>query len=143
MKKIFTILIVVLIITTGCKNKYGNSVRELESTIYKTYNHEELEIDDGFNTIKTIFTDKDTFYHASLLTLEYGVENTEELERTAKEETNSYDVLYLRFSMRTGDVEYEAMKSNHVYHYETYLVKSYEGDIWHVYKMDGINELNN
>lgn len=141
MKKIFTILIT-LIILTGCGNKYGNSVRELESTIYKTYNHEEMVIDDGFNTIKKIFTDKDTFYHASLLTLEYGFDNTEELEKKIKEETNSFDVLYIKFSMRTGDVAYEAMESNHVYHYEAYLVKSYKDDSWHVYKMDGISELN-
>ena len=44
--------------------------------------------------------------------------------------------------MKTGDVAYEAMKSNHIYYYETYLIKSYKNDIWHVYKMDGRNELN-
>lgn len=142
MKKTFTILIT-LVFLCGCTNKYGNSIRELETTIYKKYNHEELVIDEGFNTIKSVFTDKDTFYHASLLTLEYGVDNTEELEKKVKEETNSYDVLYLRFSMRTGNVLYEAMQSNHVYHYETYLVKSYKDDIWHIYRMDGIAELNN
>lgn len=137
MKKILTILITIIFLS-GCTNENGNSVRELESTIYKTYNHEEMEIDEGFNTIKTIFTDKDTFYHSSLLTLEYGDYSTEEKESLIKEETNSYDVLYIKFSFRTGDVAYEAMESNHIYNYETYLIKSYENDIWHVYRMEGI-----
>lgn len=141
MKKILTILIT-LIFLVGCGNKYGNSIRELESTVYKTNGHDEMIIEEGFDTIKKIFTDKDTFYHSSLLTLEYGETETEEKESTVKEETNSYDVLYIKFSMKTGDVAYEAMESNHVYHYETYLIKSYKDDIWHVYKMEGINELN-
>lgn len=139
MKKLFTILITIIFLS-GCTNKYGNSIRELESTIYKKCNHEEMIIDEGFNTIKTIFTDKDTFYHSSLLTLEYGIDGTEEKEKHIKEETNSYDVLYIKFSMRTGDVAYEAMKSNYIYNYEVYLIKSYKDDIWHVYKMDGIEQ---
>ena len=136
------ILIMVVLILTGCKLENGNSVSKLETTIFKTFSHEEIVIEEGFNAIKSVFTDKDVFYHASLLTMEYGVEGTSELEEKIKSETNSYDVLYITFSMKTGDVAYEAMKSNHIYYYETYLIKSYKNDIWHVYKMDGRNELN-
>lgn len=139
MKKIMLVLASILVLT-ACKAANGNSISKLETTVYKNNNHDEMIIDDGFNTIKTIFTDKDTFYHASLLTMEYGTENSEVLEENVKNETNSYDVLYIKFSFQTGDVEYEAMIKNHIYNYETYLVKSYKDDIWHVYKMEGIPE---
>lgn len=139
MKKIVLIALV-LVLLTACKSTNGNSISKLETTIYKTCSHDELVIEDGFNYIKKVFTDKDTFYHASLLTIEYGSDETKELEDKIKEETNSYEVLYFKFSFKTGDVAYQAMQSNHVYNYETYLIKSYKDDIWHIYKMDGVLE---
>lgn len=139
MKKVL-LVIMTLLFLTACTRANGNSISKLETTVYKNNTHDELTIDDGFNTIKKIFTDKDTFFHASLLTMEYGVEGSDELEEQVKTETNSYDVLYIKFTFQTGDVEYEAMKKNHVYNYETYLIKSYKDDIWHVYKMEGIPE---
>ena len=138
MKKV-AIIFTVLILLTGCKYPNGNSVSKLETTIYKTNNHDEIVIEDGFSYIKDIFTDKDTFYHADLLTMEYGLDSTKELEENIKIETNSYDVLYITFSFKTGNVEYETMKSNNIYTYETYLIKSYKDDIWHIYKMEAIN----
>lgn len=139
MKKIVLIALV-LVLLTACKSTNGNSISKLETTIYKTCSHDELVIEDGFDYIKKVFTDKDTFYHASLLTIEYGADETKELEDKIKEETNSYEVLYFKFSFKTGDVAYQAMQSNHVYNYETYLIKSYKDDIWHIYKMDGVLE---
>lgn len=139
MKKIVLIALV-LVLLTACKSANGNSISKLETTIYKTCSHDELVIEDGFDYIKKVFTDKDTFYHASLLTIEYGTDETKELEDKIKEETNSYEVLYFKFSFKTGDVAYQAMQSNHVYNYETYLIKSYKDDIWHIYKMDGVLE---
>lgn len=139
MKKIVLIALV-LVLLTACKSTNGNSISKLETTIYKTCSHDELVIEDGFDYIKKVFTDKDTFYHASLLTIEYGSDETKELEDKIKEETNSYEVLYFKFSFKTGDVAYQAMQSNHVYNYETYLIKSYKDDIWHIYKMDGVLE---
>lgn len=136
-----TILVLISILAlTACVAANGNSISKLETTIYKNNNHDELIIDEGFDTIKTIFTDKDTFYHSSLLTMEYGFEGSQELENQVKEETNSYDVLYITFSFKTGDVEYESMIKNHMYNYETYLIKSYKDDIWHVYKMEEIRD---
>lgn len=139
MKKIVLIALV-LVLLTACKSTNGNSISKLETTIYKTCSHDELVIEDGFDYIKKVFTDKDTFYHASLLTIEYGSDETKELEDKIKEETNSYEVLYFKFSFKTGDVAYQAMQSNHIYNYETYLIKSYKDDIWHIYKMDGVLE---
>ncbi|MCH5166349.1 MAG: hypothetical protein J1F35_00515 [Erysipelotrichales bacterium] len=138
MKKVL-LMIAVITFLTACKAANGNSVSKLETTIYKTNNHEEILIQDGFDYIKDIFTDKDTFYHASLLTMEYGNNDTLEKEEIVKNSTKSYDVLYITFSFETGDVLYETMQSNHVYKYETYLVKSYEHDSWHIYKMEAIN----
>ncbi len=135
MKKIM-LAATVLLLLTACKSVNGNSISKLETTIYKTHSHDELVIEDGFNYIKKVFTDKDTFYHASLLTIEYGSEETKELENKIKEETNSYEVLYIKFSFKTGNVAYQAMQSNHIYNYETYLIKSYKEDIWHIYKME-------
>ena len=80
------ILIMIVLILTGCRLENGNSVSKLETTIFKTLSHEEIVIEEGFNTIKSIFTDKDVFYHASLLTMEYGVEGTSELEEKIKSE---------------------------------------------------------
>ena len=135
LKRLLIVLVTILFIT-GCTSINGNSVSKLETTIYKTNNHDELIIEEGFSYIKSIFTDKDTFYHASLLTMEYGTESTKELEEIVKTETNSYDVLYITFSFKTGNVEYESMKSNQLYNFETYLIKSYKDDIWHIYKME-------
>ena len=138
MKKVL-LMIAAITFLTACKAANGNSVSKLETTIYKTNNHEEILIQDGFDFIKDVFIDKDTFYHASLLTMEYGNNDTLEKEEEVKNLTNSYDVLYITFSFETGDVLYETMQSNHVYNYETYLVKSYEHDSWHIYKMEAIN----
>lgn len=137
MKKVL-LLFAFLLLLTGCASANGNSVSKLETTIYNRNGHEEIVIDDGFNFIKKVFTDTDTFYYADLLTMEYGEPGTKELENLIKEETNAYDVLYIKFSFKTGNVAYEAMESNHVYNYETYLTKSYKNDEWHIYYMDGI-----
>ncbi len=142
MKKLFIIL-ATLIFLTGCTPKNGNSVSKLETTIYRTNNHDELIIEEGVRVISKEFTDKDTFYYSSLLTVEYGVSNTLEIENKIKEETNSYDVLYFHFSFKTGDVAYAEMESNHIYDYETILIKSYAHDSWHIYKMDGIQKVSN
>lgn len=133
------IIIMTLLILTGCSNENGNSISKLETTIYKTHNHSEMVIEDAFDIIKKEFMKKDTFYHASLLTIEYGVESTEELEKNVFDKLSAYEVIYLTFSFKTGDVSYEVMESNHLYNYQTYLVKYYENDIWHIYQMEEKN----
>lgn len=135
MQKIMIIFMALLILTTGCKAENGNSVSKLETTIYKTYHHNDIVIEDAFEFIKKEFTEEDTFYHASLLTIEYGVDNTEVLEKEIKEKLSAYEVLYLNFSFETGDVSYKNMKSNHTYNYTVYLVKYSESDTWHIHQM--------
>ena len=138
MKKVLLVLTLVLVLT-ACKANNGNSVSKLETTIYKNNIHTDLVVEDGFDRIKKEFTDQATFYYSSLLTMEYGSDGTLDKEELVKKETNSYDVLYIVFTFKTGDVSYVEMESNHVYKYETYLTKSYEHDDWHIYKMEGIN----
>ena len=126
----------VLLILTGCKAENGNSISKLETTIYKTYNHTEMVIEDAFDAIKKEFMEADTFYHTTLLTIEYGIDNTEELEKNILDKLSAYEVIYLTFSFKTGDVPYEVMESNHLYSYQTYLVKYNENDTWHIYQME-------
>lgn len=135
MKKIL-VIIMSLLLLTGCKAENGNSISKLETTIYKTYIHSEMTIEDAFDFIKREFTEKDTFYHASLLTMEYGEESTEELEKHVASKLSAHEVIYLTFTFQTGDVQYEVMESNHLYNYQTYLVKYQENDIWHIYQME-------
>lgn len=80
MKKVL-IMIMCILILTGCKAENGNKVSKLETTIYKSLNHSEMVIEDAFDYLKKEFLEKDTFYHASLLTIEYGDESTEELRK--------------------------------------------------------------
>lgn len=138
MKKILIIIMCVFVLT-GCKNENGNTVNKLETTIYKTYNHSEMDIEDAFNYIKREFTDEDTFYHASLLTIEYGSDDTEELENTVNSKLAAKETIYLTFTFMTGDVKYEVMESNHTYTYTTYLVKYSDADTWHIYQMEEIS----
>lgn len=142
MKKIL-VIIMALMITTGCKAENGNSISKLETTIYKTNNHTEMVIEETFDVIKQEFMEKETFYHSSLLTIEYGVEDTEELESNIKDKLSAYEVIYLTFSFKTGDVSYEVMESNHLYNYKTYLIKYNENDPWHIYQMEENLELKN
>lgn len=137
MKKVLLIFAFILVLT-ACKAANGNSVSKLETTIYTRNGHEEIVIEDAFNFVKNIFTDTDTFYYADLLTMEYGTPDSKQLEERIKNDTNSYEVLYIKFSFKTGNVAYAAMESNHIYNYETYLIKYYEHDEWHIYYMDGI-----
>ncbi len=137
MKKVL-IMIMCILILTGCKAENGNKVSKLETTIYKSLNHSEMVIEDAFDYLKKEFLEKDTFYHASLLTIEYGDESTEELEKNISEKISAYEILYLTFSFETGDVSYEVMESNHLYKYKTYLIKYNEYDTWHIYQMEEI-----
>lgn len=130
------VIIMALLVLTGCKAKNGNSISKLETTIYKTNNHSEIIIEETFDEVKKLFMEKETFYHSSLLTIEYGGDNTEELESDIKDKLAAYEVLYLMFSFETGDVAYEVMQSNHLYNYQAYLIKYNENDIWHIYQME-------
>lgn len=130
------VIIMALLVLTGCKAKNGNSISKLETTIYKTNNHSEIIIEETFDEVKKLFMEKETFYHSSLLTIEYGGDNTEELESDIKDKLAAYEVLYLTFSFETGDVAYEVMQSNHLYNYQAYLIKYNENDIWHIYQME-------
>ena len=137
MKKLL-IVILFCLFSVGCTAKNGNSISKLETTIYNNNNHDELVIEDAFDYMKKVFTDEDTFYYSSLLTLEYGDNDTLDKEESIKQETNSYEVLYIQFSFKTGDVAYEAMESNFVYNYEVYLTKATKNADWRIYKMDQI-----
>lgn len=54
MKKVL-IMIMCILILTGCKAENGNKVSKLETTIYKSLNHSEMVIEDAFDYLKKNF----------------------------------------------------------------------------------------
>lgn len=122
MKRLF-ILLTVIILLTGCGNTTTANVSKVESTIYKTYNHTEQDINEVFAVLKQYFSNENTFFNCTLLTIEYGkYKDTTGTEENIKTQNNASEAMYLTFTFKTGEKS-TILNSNQIYEYNAWAIK--------------------